>query len=241
MFITEKYKYITPRVALIDMDGTLYDSMPRHARAWHRMASEIGIDCSVEEFFAYEGRTGASTINLLFQRSFGRDANAEEIKELYGRKSKYFVEQSEAPIMPGAPEMLQTLLRNDIRPVLVTGSGQQSLLTKLNRDFPGVFSEAMRVTAHDVKRGKPDPEPYLIGMKKAVATPWECIVIENAPLGVESGARSGALAIGVNTGPIDREQMILAGADVLFDSMPQFASELPSLLECMRTKSDITV
>lgn len=234
MLLTEKYKFITPRAALIDMDGTLYDSMPRHARAWSRMASEIGIECSEEEFFSYEGRTGASTINILFRRTFGRDATEEEIKELYGRKSKYFVEAGAAPIMPGAPEMLGVLTDNGIRPVLVTGSGQRSLLEKIDRDFPGVFAPNLRVTAHDVKRGKPDPEPYLMAMQMAGVTPWDCIVIENAPLGVESGARSGALAIGVTTGPIPAREMTDAGADALYASMPEFAADLPELLAMMR-------
>ncbi len=233
MLLTEKYKFIKPRVALIDMDGTLYDSMPGHARAWHRMAGEIGIDCSVDEFFAYEGRTGASIINILFQRAFGKDATDAEVKELYGRKSEYFVEQGPAVIMPGAKEMLGVLEDNGIRCVLVTGSGQASLLDKLDRDFPGVFAPDLRVTARDVKHGKPDPEPYLMGMLKAAAGPWDCMVIENAPLGVQSGARSDALTIGVTTGPIPRKQMIDAGADVLYSSMPEFAADLQNLLDLM--------
>lgn len=234
MLLTEKYKFIRPSVALIDMDGTLYDSMPRHARAWHRMATEMGIPCTVEEFFAYEGRTGASTINILFQRAYGHDATPEEVKALYGKKAEYFVEQGEPPVMPGAPEMLQILIKNAIRPVLVTGSGQNSLLGRLDRDFPGVFAPDMRITAYDVKRGKPDPEPYLMGMKRAGATPWDCLVIENAPLGVEAGARSGALTIGINTGPIPEQQMIDAGADVFYSSMPEFAAGLPDLLAMMK-------
>lgn len=50
-----------PTAALIDMDGTLYDSMGHHADAWHHMMSEIGIDCDRDEFFMYEGRTGVDT------------------------------------------------------------------------------------------------------------------------------------------------------------------------------------
>lgn len=58
----KRHNYIAlePRAALIDMDGTLYDSMPRHARAWMRMVGEIGIKATTEEFFMYEGRTGCS-------------------------------------------------------------------------------------------------------------------------------------------------------------------------------------
>ena len=59
--------------ALIDMDGVLYDSMPWHARAWHRIMTEAGVECTVDEFFLYEGMTGPATIDLLFRRAFGRN------------------------------------------------------------------------------------------------------------------------------------------------------------------------
>ena len=78
--------------ALIDMDGVLYDSMPWHARAWHRMMTETGVDCTVDEFFLYEGMTGPATIDLLFRRAFGRNAEPDEARELYARKGRYFKE-----------------------------------------------------------------------------------------------------------------------------------------------------
>ena len=68
---------VTPKAALIDMDGTLYDSMKNHTAAWHRLITEAGIPCTREEFYLYEGRTGASTINYLINRAWGRDATDE--------------------------------------------------------------------------------------------------------------------------------------------------------------------
>lgn len=94
--------------------------------------------------------------------------------------------------MPGADVLLEKIIAEGLRPVLVTGSGQKSLLESLNKDYPGVFAPEYMVTAFDVKYGKPHPEPYLIGMKKSHAKPWEAIVVENAPLGVEAGVASGA-------------------------------------------------
>ena len=55
------YTHLTPRAALFDMDGTLYDSMPRHARAWMNMCAEEGLNAHYDEFFAFEGRTGRLT------------------------------------------------------------------------------------------------------------------------------------------------------------------------------------
>ena len=88
---------------------------------------------------------------------------------------------------PGALDFLQQVKARGITPVLVTGSGQHSLLDKLSHDYPGIFTPQTMVTAFDVKCGKPNPEPYLIGLKKAGVEPWQAIVVENAPLGVQAG------------------------------------------------------
>ncbi|MDE6050038.1 MAG: HAD-IA family hydrolase [Paramuribaculum sp.] len=224
------YTSLTPRAALIDMDGTLYDSMPRHAQAWLRMVNEIGIDATAEEFFMYEGRTGASTINILFNRAFGRDATDEEIKELYHRKTVYFSELPDVSPMPGAQKLLAYLQKIGMKRVLVTGSGQSSLINRLEQDFPDAFPIDMRITARDVVHGKPSPEPYLAAMRKADVTPDKSIVIENAPLGVEAGDAAGAFTIGVTTGPVPREVMEEAGAAIVFPDMPALAEHMPLLL-----------
>lgn len=229
------YISVTPKAALIDMDGTLYDSMPYHARAWKQMMQEIGVDVPLEEFFLYEGRTGASTIDILFRKAFGRGATEEEVKELYGRKAELFTQMPPVEPMPGAAEMLRFLESVGIQRVLVTGSGQSSLLDRLNKDFPGAFPFDMRITSRDVKVGKPSPEPYFKAMELAGVHPNECIVIENAPLGVKSGHASGAFTVGVNTGPIPRTELEKAGADVIFDSMPDFNEQLPLLVYGMLT------
>ncbi|MDE5837896.1 MAG: HAD-IA family hydrolase [Paramuribaculum sp.] len=224
------YKTVEPRAALIDMDGTLYDSMPRHAQAWMRMVSEIGIHATPEEFFLYEGRTGASTINLLFNREFGRNATEDEIKELYHRKTVYFTELPDVSPMPGAQKLMQELEAAGMKRVLVTGSGQSSLINRLDNDFPGAFPPDLRITGRDVVKGKPAPEPYLAAMKKAGVSPWQSIVIENAPLGVEAGDAAGAFTIGVTTGPLPGKALEDAGAAIVFADMPALAARMPQLL-----------
>lgn len=224
--------------ALIDMDGVLYDSMPGHTLAWKRMVDELGIDCTREEFYLYEGMTGAATINLLFRRAYGHDCEPERIRELYAIKTRYFREQGKRKPMPGADRMLAALCRGGLRRVLVTGSGQASLLDSLDRDYPGMFGPGLRVTAHDVRHGKPDPEPYLMGAAKAGVSPSECIVIENAPLGVRAGKAAGCFTIAVTTGPIPREAFEREGADMIFPSMPAFADFLErELAEYEREKT----
>ncbi len=229
------YERVTPRAALIDMDGTLYDSMKIHSRAWHRLMTELGVECTREEFYLYEGRTGASTINALFQRQFGRDATDEEKTSLYQRKTEYFRELPPVLPMEGALDMLSVFREVGMQRVLVTGSGQQSVLDNISRDFPGMFDDDKRITARNVTHGKPHPEPFIKAMQLARVSPSQSIVVENAPLGVEAGDRAGAFTIGVTTGPIPREAMEEAGAAVVFSSMPEFAHMLPSLLLSLLT------
>ena len=104
-------------------------------------------------------------------------------------------------------------------PMVVTGSGQVSLIDRLNHNFPGVFRRDLMVTSFDVKYGKPYPEPYLMGLQKTGIQPWEGLVVENAPLGVQAGVAAGIFTIAVNTGPLPDEVLIDAGADLLFPSM----------------------
>lgn len=217
--------------ALIDMDGVIYDSMKYHTLAWQRMMSELGVECTRDEFYLYEGMTGAATIDLLFQRAFGHDCDPERARELYTLKTRYFREMGEKQPMPGADRMLKALMDAGWRRVLVTGSGQRSLLDHINRDYPGAFDEDCRVTAHDVKHGKPDPEPYLKGLEIAGVKPSNAIVIENAPLGVRAGKAAGLFTIAVTTGPIPREEFEKEHADLIFPSMPEFADALPELLQ----------
>ncbi len=223
------------KAALIDMDGVLYDSMKYHVEAWYRTLAPMGIECTREEFYLYEGRTGASTIRYLFGKQFGREVSDEECAEIYKIKAKHFNELAQIAPMPHADRMIKTLLANGIRPVLVTGSGQGSVLERLNVDYPGAFQDPYRVTAYDVKMGKPHPEPYLMGLTKAGVQSNEAIVIENAPLGVEAGHAAGVFTVAVNTGPIPPEELARAGADLIYPSMEQFANRIADLIELIKS------
>lgn len=201
------------------MDGVLFNSMPYHSEAWHKVMKSHGFTLSREEAYMHEGRTGAATINLVLQREEGREATQEEIKSIYKEKSVLFNSYPEAKRMPGAWELLQKVRNEGLTTMLVTGSGQLSLLDRLEHNFPGMFHKKLMVTAFDVKYGKPNPEPYLMALKKGGLQANEAIVIENAPLGVEAGHKAGIFTIAVNTGPIDGQVLLDAGADLLFPSM----------------------
>lgn len=207
------------KAVLFDMDGVLFNSMPYHAEAWHQVMKSHGLTLSREEAYMHEGRTGAGTINIVFQREMGRDASLEEIDSIYKEKSILFNSYTEAERMPSAWELLQQVKADGLVPMVVTGSGQLSLLERLEHNFPGMFQKELMVTAFDVKYGKPNPEPYLMALQKGGLKADEAVVVENAPLGVEAGHKAGIFTIAVNTGPLDGQVLLDAGADLLFPSM----------------------
>lgn len=222
--------------ALIDMDGVLYDSMPGHAASWKKMCDEIGLDTDPDEFYMYEGMTGKATINLLMKRERGHEVSDEEAARLYAIKTANFRALGPAPVMPGAQRMIAALGALGMTRVLVTGSAQASLLDKLEHDYPGVFVDGRRVTALDVKHGKPYPEPYLKGASLVGAHPADCMVVENAPLGVRAGKAAGCFVCAVMTGPVPREEFVKEGADLIFNSMEEFADYLEGLLKNKQLK-----
>ena len=207
------------RAVLFDMDGVLYNSMPSHAKAWHRAMAHFGYDLPEQEAYMHEGRTGASTINIVSRRQRGVEESEERIQEIYRIKSQFFNEYPPAEPMPGALELLRKLQAQGLKILIVTGSGQASLLNRLNHHFPGVFCRELMVTAFDVKHGKPDPEPYLMGLHKGALRAEECVVVENAPLGVRAAKAAGIFTIAVNTGPLPDNALTDEGADLLLPSM----------------------
>lgn len=218
------------KAALVDMDGVLYDSMPFHAKAWHELFTDLGVvNSNPDEYYLYEGMTGADTIGMILKRELNQDTTEAERKELYAQKSEKFRNCGEAKMMPGAADMLKALKDKGLITVLVTGSAQSSLLSGIERDYPGYFPQDRRVTALDVKQGKPHPEPYLRGLEKAGVKPEEAIVIENAPLGVRSGKAAGLFTIAVTTGPIPATAFEKEGADLIFPTMTTFAEWLKNI------------
>lgn len=204
-----KYQYesLNIKAAFFDMDGVLFNSMPYHAEAWKRTMNAHGIPFELHDAYVCEGRTGASVINEVFLKHKGRFATNEEIQSMYKEKSDCFNSISKVERIPNILELLELLKADGIDIYIVTGSGQESLLERLEKWFPGIFCKEKMVTAFDVKKGKPDPEPYLIALGKSGVKPNEAFVVENAPLGVRSSVGAGLFTFAVNTGILTTEEL----------------------------------
>lgn len=88
--LQHQFDQLVLKAVLFDMDGVLFDSMPNHARSWAQVCTRFGLDMTPEEAYLHEGRTGASTINILTQRQWDRNATEEEIAKIYEEKCHLF-------------------------------------------------------------------------------------------------------------------------------------------------------
>lgn len=209
------------RLALFDMDGVLYNSMPYHAIAWKKCMKAYGIDMTEHEAFLYEGMRGVETIKIVAGRQWKREISDEEAQMMYRKKSEEYAKFPTAELIDGVKDLQKFLVEMGIKVGIVTGSGQFSLINRILNDFKGLVSPDIIVTANDVNHGKPEPDPYIKGMEKGGCTPQETVVIENAPLGVKAGKAAGCFTIAVNTGPLDDAILKDAGADVVCKNMYQ--------------------
>lgn len=230
MFEKEINKYLKrhgfeafkPKAVLFDMDGVIYNSMPNHAISWHKAMTGFGLDMKPEDAYLYEGMRGVETIKLLARRQWNKELSDEEASEMYAEKSRLFSLCPKAEKMDGVEELMRKIKSSGLKIVVVTGSGQKTLLDKLESDFNGLINKDLMITSFDVRHGKPDPEPYICGMKKAGIEPWEGIVVENAPLGVRAAVAAKIFTVAVNTGPLPDKTLADEGADFIFPDMPEF-------------------
>lgn len=232
--LNEKLNSTALKAVLFDMDGVLFDSMKNHAEAWAQAMKQHGLSMTRKEVYMNEGRTGEGTIDIFTQRDWGRDATEQEILAIYKTKSDIFNTLPTVLPMQGAAEVLDNVRKRGLMRILVTGSGQVSLLERLENAYPGHFKEELMVTAFDVKHGKPYPEPYLMGLEKAgralgLTTPLpacQAVVVENAPLGIQAAKAAGIFCIAVNTGPLEDQILYDAGADIVLPGMAELAEKL---------------
>ena len=224
------FEALRPKAVLFDMDGVLYDSMPNHAIAWQQSMAQFGIQMTADDAYATEGARGVDTIRKMVKRQQRRDIDEAEAQRMYDVKSHIFHSLQEAPIMPGVLDLMQQIQADGIQIGVVTGSGQRPLIQRILSDFENYVDEKHITTAYDVKHGKPNPDPYLVGLKKAGnLMPYEAIVVENAPLGVRAGVAAKIFTIAVNTGPLPAQILLDANADLLFPTMKEFSDNWHNL------------
>lgn len=231
-----KFEKLKPKAILFDMDGVLFDSLPSHSEAWVRAMAEHNLPMTAHDVYLSEGQPAIKTISIVYKEVHGQEADKEKLEEIYGLKSRYFEAMDETQPIAFAFEFTQLLKSKGYQLYIVTGSAQRTLIDNVQKYFPDTFNEENIISAFDVKRGKPYPDPYLEALRRAGVEPWEAIVVENAPLGVKSSSAAQVFTIAVNTGPLDAKLLLDNGANIVFDSMEELYNEWNSIEKTIKNK-----
>jgi mannitol-1-/sugar-/sorbitol-6-phosphatase len=170
---------------LFDLDGVLADSTQAVDREWRDWATRKGVDGDAIMAIAH----GVRTVEVIRRVAPHLDADAEAA----AIESHEAGDQRGVVVMPGAVELVRSI--PDGRWGVVT-SGSRPLASNRLR-YCGLPVPKVLVTADDVAHGKPDPEPYLKGAEWLGFASAECMVIEDAPAGIESARAAGMKVIGM--------------------------------------------
>jgi HAD superfamily hydrolase (TIGR01509 family) len=208
---------------LFDLDGVVVKSMEQHLEAWQFAFKECNVDILAEHFYQLEGRGVRSVVDELAKK-FNIDPALKP--KLIEKKIKYYNKIFKPRFYDGLVELLEFLKESEVPAAVVTGGDRGRVEKLLAKYFAGFFIGL--VSADDVRNTKPFPEPYLKGAKLLNLNPEECIVIENAPLGIRAGKQAGMYVIGVET---TVHGDILKEADIVVKDMQEVRRTVISLIK----------
>lgn len=215
-----------PKAIIFDMDGVLVDSMPYHFLAWYEALRPYSVRVSCFDVYSREGEKWEKTLRDLFMQS-GKKPVPKLLKEIFDRRQKIFKRLFQRFIFSGAGELLSFLRKQGYLLGLVTGSPLREVDTILPAKIISQFK--IIVAGDQVKKGKPDPEPYLRAANLFGFKPLLCLVVENAPLGIESAKKAGMPCIAI-TSSLPKEY--LKKADFIIDKL----QDIPGLIKCFSVK-----
>ena len=219
-----------PRAILFDFDGTIVDTEPLHLEAFRRVLGPFDIDITDAD---YEARYLAGTDRECLERmlaDYGREDLRPRFEALLAEKIDVFARSvtADPPLFPGVRELL-TAARAAGPLALVTGSVGDVVRRQLAAaGLDGTFT--VLVSAEDVGRGKPDPEPYRLAIGRLRADvlpdlePGACLAIEDTPSGIESARGAGLRTLAIaNSRPPEAlaaaDRVARSWADVRWDDL----------------------
>lgn len=197
---------------LFDMDGVLVDSTPAVARVWTGWALAHGLE-PAEVVHQAHGRPSMATIRELLPHGHheaeNREVERREIEDI-----------ADVIALPGALDLLQSIPHQ--RWTIVTSATRR--LAEVRLRAAGLPVPKRLVTANDLQRGKPFPDPYLKGAEILGIAPADCVVAEDAVSGIRSGKTAGARVLALRTTSADAE-LLSAGADWIADDLSALSLE----------------
>jgi HAD superfamily hydrolase (TIGR01509 family) len=206
--------------AIFDWDGVIIDSSSHHEESWERLASEIGRTLPPGHF-----KKGFGMKNeVIIPNVLGWTQDADRIQEYSLRKEELYrqivVERGIAPL-PGVATLLTRMQKRGIPCAIGSSTHRLNIETALNFLGFGEFFISI-VSAEDVSHGKPHPEVFLTAAARIHRHPTNCIVFEDAVVGIEAAHRGGMRAVAVaTTHPIES----LDSADLAVTRLDQLSAE----------------
>jgi beta-phosphoglucomutase-like phosphatase (HAD superfamily) len=197
------------KAIIFDMDGVLIDSMPLHAAAWKKAFLDMGMEIQDKDIYAIEGSNPKNGLPLLIRsaRKEPEEYDFEVITVIYRQEFKRIFRLK---AFEGIKECLEVLKTRFLLSV-VSGSDHVIVHDIVAQLFPAIFD--IVVTGDDVVNSKPCPDPFLKAVELLNVQREECVIIENAILGVEAAKRAGIYCIGVPTyieaSQLDRADLVL--------------------------------
>jgi haloacid dehalogenase superfamily, subfamily IA, variant 3 with third motif having DD or ED/haloacid dehalogenase superfamily, subfamily IA, variant 1 with third motif having Dx(3-4)D or Dx(3-4)E len=196
--------------AIFDLDGTLVDNNPYHIKAWKEYLKRMGRELSDEEYkINFNGRTNRDVVEYLH----GKKMTDEEAAPYYLEKEAMYREIYKPYInpIPGLIDLLQQLKSNGILMAIATSGITVNIEFMFNHlPIRQYFNDV--VHSSHIKKGKPDPEIYLKTAERLNVNPSECIVFEDALVGIQSAKGAGMKVIALTTTHTKKE---LSGADLV--------------------------
>lgn len=188
-----------PAAVLWDYDGTLIDT----ERVWIQAEIDIlaghGARWTVEQGAVYCGTSWEVTCTGLIAaaRDQGHDLgmSARELARQMAGRVAASIRSRDLPWLPGARELLEALAARGTPMAIVSASPVDVLQAGISRMPEGAFGAV--VTGHDVSRGKPDPEGYLMAAAQLGVPASRCVVVEDSASGTQAGRNAGAVVIAV--------------------------------------------
>ncbi len=202
------------KAAIFDLDGTLVDSLELHLRSFLNVCARHKIP--VERKFVID-RFGM-TVKEIFSEILSAMGMHADVDGVAGEKSTEFLKLAPGvKPLPGALELLSELRVRGIKVAVATGNRQEDMRTILHYSGLPVFDAY--IGAEDVVSGKPSPDVFLKAAEKLSIAPEECVVFEDAVLGLRAARNAGMKNVAVLTGLAKREELEAEFPDLFVSSL----------------------
>jgi HAD superfamily hydrolase (TIGR01509 family) len=187
---------VTPRAVLWDLDGTLVDSEDYHWRSWRDAMAAEGIDLSYDRFLASFGLRNDRILRGWLGDSVD-PARIQRIGDAKEAEYRRLAEREGLTPLPGAAEWTARLHADGWHQAIASSAPRLNVEVMLRVLHLDRYFDAI-AAAEDVTIGKPDPQVFLRAAEHLGVPPSRCIVVEDAPAGVEAARAGGMRSIGVS-------------------------------------------